>query len=118
MVALKPGKITQYPGIWPAIWMMPTLAKYGSWPASGEIDIVEMIGRDPGLVHGSIHYGNPKGDQTKSYFLPTLETFDQDFHVFAIEWEPDEIRWYVDSVMFHQATQWYTSYKMRRKEPF
>ena len=89
---------------------MPTLAKYGAWPASGEIDIMEMIGRDPSLVHGTIHYGNPKGAQTDSYFLPTLETFDQDFHVFAIEWEPGEIRWYVDGEMFHKATHWYTSY--------
>ena len=98
------------PGIWPAIWMMPTFSQYGDWPVSGEIDIMEMIGRDPALVHGTIHYGNPKGDQTDSYFLPTLETFDQDFHVFAIEWEPGEFRWYVDGEMYHKTTHWYTSY--------
>jgi beta-glucanase (GH16 family) len=104
------AKMPNTQGIWPAIWMMPTFVKYGGWPASGEIDIVEMIGRDPALVHGTIHYGNPKGAQTGSYFLPTLETFDQDFHVFAIEWEPGEIRWYVDDEMYHKATHWYTSY--------
>ena len=89
----------------------PTLAKYGTWPASGEIDIMEMIGRDPALVHGTLHYGNPHGSQTESYFLPTLETFDQDFHIFAIEWEPEEIRWYVDGEMYHKAAHWFTSYK-------
>jgi beta-glucanase (GH16 family) len=103
------AKLPNTQGIWPAIWMMPTLSKYGDWPLSGEIDIVEMIGRDPALVHGTIHYGNPKGDQTDSYFLPTLETFDQDFHVFALEWEPGEFRWYVDGEMYHKTTQWYTS---------
>ncbi|MFC1997240.1 family 16 glycosylhydrolase [Chloroflexota bacterium] len=104
------AKLPNTQGIWPAIWMMPALARYGTWPVSGEIDIMEMIGRDPALVHGTIHYGNPKGSQTDSYFLPTLDTFDQDFHIFAIEWEPDEIRWYVDGEMYHQATSWYTSY--------
>ncbi len=104
------AKMPNTPGIWPAIWMMPTLAKYGDWPASGEIDIVEMIGRDPSLVHGTIHYGNPHGSQTKSYFLPTLEAFDQDFHVFAVEWEPGEFRWFVDGEMYFKTTTWFTSY--------
>ena len=107
------AKLPNTQGIWPAIWMMPTFIKYGDWPASGEIDIVEMIGRDPYAVHGTIHYGNPHGSRTKSYFLPTLESFDQDFHVFAIEWEPEEIRWYVDDVEFHKvrSNEWFTSYE-------
>ena len=105
------AKLPNTTGIWPAIWMMPTLAKYGDWPTSGEIDIMEMIGRDPYLVHGTIHYGNPKGSQTGSYFLPTFESFDKDFHIFAIEWEPDEFRWYVDDEMYFKTSTWYTSYE-------
>ncbi len=104
------AKLPNTQGIWPAIWMMPTEGVYGIWPKSGEIDIVELVGRDPYLVHGTIHYGDPKGDRTESYFLPTLETFDQDFHVFVLEWEPDEFRWYVDGELFHTARHWHTSY--------
>jgi beta-glucanase (GH16 family) len=105
------AKLPNTQGIWPAIWMMPADSKYGIWPESGEIDIVEMIGRDPYVVHGTIHYGNPKGSRTESYFLPTYETFDQDFHIFVLEWEPEEFRWYVDGEQFHEAksNEWYTT---------
>jgi len=104
------AKLPNTQGIWPAIWMMPTLAKYGAWPASGEIDIMEMIGEEPGVVHGSLHYGTPLTSQTDSFSLPGGETFDQDFHVFVVEWETDEIRWYIDGEMYHKATHWFTSY--------
>jgi beta-glucanase (GH16 family) len=103
------AKLPNTQGIWPAIWMMPAESKYGEWPLSGEIDIMEMIGRDPYLVHGTIHYGDPKGSFTGSYFLPTYESFDQDFHLFVMEWEPDEFRWYVDGELFYTANYWYTS---------
>jgi beta-glucanase (GH16 family) len=95
-------------GIWPAIWMLP--AK-GAWPAGGEIDIMEMIGKEPGRVYGTLHYGTPHGQQGGWFDLPGGATFDQDFHVFAIEWEETEIRWYVDGEMFFKTSEWFTSQK-------
>jgi beta-glucanase (GH16 family) len=107
------AKLPNTQGIWPAIWMMPTLAKYGNWPASGEIDIMEFIGSEPDRVHGTLHFGNPHEYKTASYLIPNGETADQDYHVFALEWEPDEIRWYVDGNLYHQvgADEWFTSNK-------
>ncbi|MEZ0396144.1 MAG: glycoside hydrolase family 16 protein [Anaerolineales bacterium] len=96
-------------GIWPAIWMMPARANYGNWPASGEIDIMELIGREPFRVYGTLHYGNPHQQSGGYYDLPNGATFDQDFHLFAIEWEENEIRWYVDDVLYHTESEWFTS---------
>lgn len=93
-------------GIWPAIWLLPTV---GSSPVNGEIDIMEMIGSEPFRAYGTLHYGNPYGNQGGWYDLPGGETFDQDFHVFAIEWEAEEIRWYVDGQMYFKTSEWYTS---------
>jgi beta-glucanase (GH16 family) len=104
------AKLPNTQGIWPAIWMMPTIARYGTWPASGEIDIMEMIGSEPSTVHGTLHYGNPHEYKTGTYVLPNGETLDQDFHIFAVEWEPDQIRWYIDGIQYHQVDAWFTSH--------
>jgi beta-glucanase (GH16 family) len=95
-------------GMWPAFWMMPNdLEKYGDWPACGEIDIMEYLGQEPNKVYGTLHMGNPH------YYIGgdiVLEngTFHDDFHVFAVEWTPTELRWYVDDNMYYSMTDWYT----------
>lgn len=94
-------------GLWPAIWMLPTDNAYGGWAASGEIDIMELVGHRPDEVLGTLHYGGawPHNVHTgETYRLPEGEgTFADRFHDFAIEWEPGEIRWYVDGR--HTQTQ-------------
>ncbi|MFK7804631.1 MAG: family 16 glycosylhydrolase [Anaerolineae bacterium] len=100
-------------GIWPAFWMLPTAWKYGGWPASGEIDIMEMVGHQPGKVHGTLHYGGLgnrifTGDD---YDLPAGEKFIDDFHVFAVEWEEGEIRWYIDGELVQTQNKWETKNK-------
>jgi beta-glucanase (GH16 family) len=95
--------------IWPAIWMMPTDSEYGGWPASGEIDIMELIGKEPDTIHGTLHYGKPHEFKGSIYQLPTGQTYADDFHIFAIEWEPGEIRWYMDGYHYHSMTEWFTS---------
>ena len=97
-------------GIWPAIWMLPTENRYGGWPDSGEIDIVELVGHEAGKVHGTLHYG----DNTRNhayrgsiYTLPKGD-FSQDFHVFRLDWEPERIRWYVDGRVYQTQTRWHT----------
>lgn len=96
-------------GIWPAFWMLPALARYGNWPASGEIDIMELVGKEPGRVYGTLHYGNPHTWVSGHYDLPDGQTFADDFHVFALEWEPTAFRWYVDEHQYFAAHEWFTS---------
>ena len=98
-------------GLWPAFWMLSTHREYGGWAASGEIDIVEYLGSDPEDIFGTIHYGGEWPNNRFSgtpYKLPS-GSFDEDFHVFAIEWEEGEIRWYVDDVHYGTKTDWYST---------
>jgi beta-glucanase (GH16 family) len=96
-------KIPSGQGMWPAFWMMGDGPK---WPDRGEIDIMENIGREPSIVHGTIHgpgYSGPKAIGAP-FALPAGQPFANDFHVFSVEWEPDVIRWYVDGKQYHSAT--------------
>jgi beta-glucanase (GH16 family) len=103
------AKLPNTQGIWPAFWLLPSRARYGSGPAGGEIDIMELIGSEPGRSYATLHYGNPPERSSGYYNLPIGETYADDFHTFAVEWEPDEIRWYLDDTLFHTATEWFTS---------
>lgn len=84
-------------GTWPAIWMLPTDWEYGGWPASGEIDIMENVGYDPDTIIGSAHtqsYNHVQGTEKNAKInVPTSYT---DFHLYALEWEEDEYRVFVD----------------------
>src|SRR5437868_11883723 len=83
--------------MWPAIWMLSTEDAYGGWPHSGEIDIMENVGYMPDSVFGSIHTGAFNHvihtQRTKGVYLKDLSTA---FHIYAIEWTPDEISFFVD----------------------
>ena len=111
------AKLPNTQGIWPAFWMLPTRARYGGGAAGGEIDIMEMVGSEPGRVYGTLHFGNPADRSSNSYDLPTGKTFSDDFHTFAMEWEPDEIRWYVDDMFFHSETEWFTTGRKAAQYP-
>lgn len=84
-------------GTWPAIWMLSTDNSYGTWPKSGEIDIMEHVGFNPDTVFSTVHTGKFNhmiGTQVgKRTELPTATT---NFHVYAMEWNKDEIKSYVD----------------------
>src|SRR5690606_34765748 len=95
-------------GIWPAFWMLPTDSPYGGWPAGGEIDIMEYLGHVPNQVHGTIHSGGGElGHRfTGDDYVLQSGTFADDFHVFALEWEPRQMRWYVDGELYLTQVSW------------
>lgn len=84
-------------GTWPAIWMMPTASVYGGWPDSGEFDIMEYVGYDPGVIHSTIHtdiYNGAQGTQIGySYRMNGIE---DDFHTYDLIWEPGYMATYID----------------------
>jgi len=93
------AKLPSGRGTWPAIWMLPTLKSYGDvgWPDNGEIDIMEHVGFDPDVIHGSAHtrayYHSIGSQKTAAITVPNSRT---QFNVYAVEWTPEEIRWYVN----------------------
>lgn len=99
-------KIPRGQGIWPAFWLLGNNIDSVGWPQSGEIDIMENIGREPSVIHGTIHGPGYSGGSGIGglYTLSTNATFADDFHVFAIDWSQNEIRWYVDGVNYKTAT--------------
>jgi beta-glucanase (GH16 family) len=93
-------------GLWPAFWMLGTDIDEVGWPFAGEIDIMENIGSEPNIIHGTVHgpgyFGANGVGNAKT--LPAGERYTDNFHVFAIEWEEDEIRWYMDDELYHKIT--------------
>ena len=102
------AKVPEGQGLWPAVWMMPTDERlYGSWPKCGEIDIMEVLGNQPNIAYGTIHYGNPHAQQQGIYTLASGSLAD-DFHDYSVEWEPGEIRYYVDDELYYTVNDWFT----------
>ncbi len=108
------AKLPSGQGSWPAFWMLPTDNRYGGWPKSGEIDILEAVnlktvddeGNVENNIHGTLHYGKDWPDNSysgKAYSLPDAVNPADDFHTYAIEWQEGEIRWYMDDYLY--ATQ-------------
>jgi len=98
-------------GIWPAFWMLGDDIAADGWPKCGEIDIMENIGKEPGINHGSLHgpsSTSPTSDLTKTITLPNGKRLSDDFHLYAVEWEPGVVRFYLDSNLYATFTsaQW------------
>jgi beta-glucanase (GH16 family) len=94
-------------GYWPAFWMLSEEDHYGIWPLSGEIDIMEMVGHIPNKVTGTIHFGPLFPDNRyigDDYFMPS-GSLDDGFHDYAIEWDVNEIRWYLDGIQYATRTR-------------
>jgi beta-glucanase (GH16 family) len=94
------AKLPAGSGTWPALWMLGESFSSKGWPACGEIDVMEYVGRMPGIVHGSLHspssFGNTQN--TRTIQVPTAATA---FHVYAVEWSPESIRFFVDDELFY-----------------
>lgn len=91
------AKLPEGVGTWPAIWMLPEVNNYGGWPKSGEIDIMEHVGYDPGKVHGTVHteaFNHSIGTQKGAQLM--VSDFQDEFHVYAIDWKKDKIDFFID----------------------
>ena len=104
-------KLPRGKGVWPAIWMMPSdMKKYGGWPQCGEIDILEQLGHDPNRVYGTLHFGNPHPPSGKGASVALKQgSLVDDWHEFALEWYPGEMRWFVDGELYQIQNDWFTS---------
>jgi beta-glucanase (GH16 family) len=93
-------------GLWPAFWMLGDDIVKVSWPDCGEIDIMENVGKEPDTVHGTIHGPGYSGDKGPSalYKLADGKAFADDYHLYAVEWEPQVIRFYVDDTLYATRT--------------
>jgi beta-glucanase (GH16 family) len=108
------AKLPTGKGVWPALWMLPQDDKYGSWASSGEIDVLEARGQEPTKVAGTLHFGSRwpiNANVTREYVLPRGGTI-ADFHVYALEWEPGEIRWSVDGHTYATQSFWWSSSRL------
>jgi beta-glucanase (GH16 family) len=99
-------KVPRGQGLWPAFWMLGNNIGTSGWPACGEIDIMENIGREPTVVHGTVHGPGYSGANSigAPFSLPTGAPFADDFHVYATEWSENSIRFYVDGVLYRTIT--------------
>lgn len=92
-------------GIWPAFWMLGDNIDEVPWPLSGEIDIMEHIGKEPRRIYGTVHGPGYSGSGGIGHFTTLPEnSLQEEFHTFAIEWDPGEIRWFVDDEEFFKLT--------------
>lgn len=98
-------KVPRGQGVWPAFWLLGQNVEQVGWPACGEIDIMENVGFEPSTVHGTIHGPGFSGAQgiSAGYALPA-GAFADAFHQFAAEWEPGQIRFYVDGALYATRT--------------
>jgi beta-glucanase (GH16 family) len=101
------AKLPTTPGMWPAIWLLATESKY-RWPSGGEIDIMENRGNRPTLTSSAFHYGTNPPLQHDFVFSEqqalhdgTLVSYADDFHVYAVDWLEDQLRFYVDDVNYY-----------------
>lgn len=117
------GKLPVGQGIWPAYWLYPqnrnwqmeyimseavTNGRESSIPEErpwySEIDIMEFLGHEPGVLYGTLHYYSFDGQKkTSSGTWRSNEDYSKDFHVYALDWEPDSMRWYIDGKLIHKT---------------
>ncbi|MCR5799682.1 MAG: family 16 glycosylhydrolase [Lachnospiraceae bacterium] len=104
------AKAPEGQGLWPAGWMMPTdESHYGQWPKCGEIDIMEVLGHETQTAYTTIHYGEPHAQQQGLLTLEGDKSFSNDFHDYSVEWEPGEMRFYIDGTETLVCNDWFSA---------
>lgn len=112
------AKVPEGQGLWPAIWMMPQDEQfYGQWPKCGEIDIMEVLGSSADTAYGTVHYGEPHAEQQGTVVLENGSYADS-FHEFSVEWEPGEMRFYIDGEHYHTVNDWFSAVNGEDEKPY
>ena len=97
-------KVPQGSGIWPAVWTLGNDFRDVGWPQTGEIDIMEFVGRLPNEIFGTIHGPGYSGGQSFGGIYDFGTPVYDDWHTFEVEWTPERIDWYVDGIQYHTAS--------------
>ena len=91
-------------GIWPALWMLGNNISQVSWPACGEIDIMEQLGQESSRNYGTLHWGpNTAGHVSKSGNVVLAAGYDKEFHVYSVVWKTDTMQFLVDNVLYYEV---------------
>ncbi|RZU74443.1 beta-glucanase (GH16 family) [Micromonospora kangleipakensis] len=96
-------KIPRGQGIWPAFWMLGNDIGSVGWPSSGEIDIMENVGKEPNTVYGTVHGPGYSGSGGISGSRTLGQPLADGFHTYRVDWEPNSIVWYLDGVEYHRV---------------
>ncbi|HEY3783411.1 MAG TPA: glycoside hydrolase family 16 protein [Fimbriimonadaceae bacterium] len=91
-------------GIWPAFWLLGDDIGTAGWPGCGEIDVMEVLGQQPNICHGTLHGPGYSGAAGPTAEYVSKTSLANDFHVYAVEWESGYVRWYVDGNLYHTVT--------------
>lgn len=92
-------------GLWPAFWLLGSNIDAVGWPQSGEIDVMEYVGRWPTEVLGTVHGPGYSGSGGISGRIDLAEPVADDFHVVGLEWQPDRLVWFLDGAPYHEVTR-------------
>ena len=98
-------KLPRGQGLWPAFWMLGENITTVGWPECGEIDLMEVLGHQSGILYGTLHGAGNSGQYSKgsSFTLPGGGSFADGYHVFAVEWQPARIDWWVDGTLYYSV---------------
>jgi beta-glucanase (GH16 family) len=102
-------KIPKGFGIWNAFWLFPRTSIYSNWPSSGEIDIMESV-NEMNIIFGTIHYGNEFFHDNSNCQTTNFLDYSNNYHIYAVEWEEYEIRWYIDDQLFCSKNNWWNNF--------
>jgi len=99
------AKLPEGQGLWPALWMLGANYPLIGWPRCGEIDIMELLGDEPSVVHGAVHYESNGHTSRTNTFTLNNGKFSSEFHIFSLVWTPNKLIWMVDNQQFFYLTR-------------